>query len=95
MENGKTKYDLNQLSQNARLSYMVAPNLKASLLGRILFTDAGPSSRTPTTPPTVPGIDTYMQGAAVEPSSPMIQGITHFVRAPVCTSTQGSPTPTN
>ena len=67
-ENGKTKYDLNQLSQNARLSYMVAPNLKASLLGRILFTDAGPSSRTPTTPPTVPGIDTYMQGAAVEPS---------------------------
>jgi hypothetical protein len=67
-ENDQTKYALDQVSMNATLSHMVAPNLKASLLGRLLVTDAEPSSRLPSTPVTVPGINNDMQGVAVEPS---------------------------
>jgi hypothetical protein len=67
-EGGKTHYALDQLSLNATFSHMVAKNLKASLLGRFLITDAVPSTRQPPTPATVQGINTYMQGLAVEPS---------------------------
>lgn len=63
-----TRYDLRQLIWNAKLSRPVAGFLSASVLGRILVTDARGSSRLPQTPATVPGINTSVQAVAVEPS---------------------------
>lgn len=67
-EQDETRFDINQLSLNVKATHPVAGFLSASLLGRILVTDAKGSDRLPTTPATVPGINTSVQAVAAEPS---------------------------
>ncbi len=65
-EGDLTKFDLEQVSWDVKVSRPVVGNLRASLLGRFFHADAG-GGRSPPTPATVSGIGTSIEAFEVSP----------------------------